>query len=272
MQAVGLILLSFFLVSLTQCARATVTVNEISPMSDPDWVELYNDSSESADLAGFRLRDSTETNKRDLTGQMLPYGYSVIQFGNLLNNKGDTVRLLQITGDGEIMLEEVTFGENGSVCMPDEGGTIGRQTDGRESFVVLGSATPGNSNSGSPVVPCASPTSVPAHSPKPSHTTAPTVKPDPTATVIAEVTKIPSAPDNSEVPPRRPLAPGVSDTARFPESAASVAGYAVAPSGPGYAPERSAQAVIYIALAKVLLVIAASGSAVSAGAVIRNIV
>jgi len=53
--------------------NANVIINEFAAKTsgtneDPDWVELYNSGNEAIVLDGWLIRDSTETNKVNLSG------------------------------------------------------------------------------------------------------------------------------------------------------------------------------------------------------------
>lgn len=60
-----------------------------------EWVELYNDSSESADISGYIIHDSTSSNKQILSGLIPANSYFTFSFDkNFLNNTtADIIKL-----------------------------------------------------------------------------------------------------------------------------------------------------------------------------------
>ena len=86
--------LLFFGLVFPSMVEAQVVVNEFSSKGGSDWVEIYNleDATASADLSEYRLRDSTETNKKDLSGELQAGGYIVFDWG-ALNQDKDVLRI-----------------------------------------------------------------------------------------------------------------------------------------------------------------------------------
>ena len=186
-----------------------LTINEASFFGSDDWVEIYNskDSDASLDLSKYRLRDSTSKNKKDLSGNLLPDGFYVVDFRNWLNNAGDTVRLLRVTPTDEELIDKITYGKDG-ICLPVPLETIGRYPDGSANIVKFAKETKGLSNVSS-VVDCQ----------KPQTTPTPTVLMTPTATVpIIVQTAYPIAPE-VETPniPQPTIVLGIQSTTSIPE-------------------------------------------------------
>ena len=76
----------------------TIFLTEFSPnpvAPQMEWVELYNDSQNSADISGYTIRDSTSSNKQILSGIISPQSYFTFSFNNnfLNNTSSDSVRL-----------------------------------------------------------------------------------------------------------------------------------------------------------------------------------
>ncbi len=58
-----------FITLSTNIVFADVYINEFSSStSNDDWIELFNDGTEDVDLAKYRIRDDTESNKLELNG------------------------------------------------------------------------------------------------------------------------------------------------------------------------------------------------------------
>ncbi len=77
------------LVRISEFAAVT-----LGTTADPDWVELYNESTVNISLEGWAIQDSPEgNNKIILFGCISPEGYRKFDFFNRLNNAGDQIRL-----------------------------------------------------------------------------------------------------------------------------------------------------------------------------------
>jgi hypothetical protein len=159
---------------------AALYINEFSAgTTDMDWVEIYNSDSTSVDMSGYILRDSTSSNKLDLTGTLSGSSYLVFDWNNKLNNDGDTIRLLKTD---ESVVDQVTYGDSGSVPAPSGSQTAGRLSDGAPNWVLFVSNTKGLPNNASSVVPTSTPSPTPTSTPTPTPTRTPTSTPAPTAT------------------------------------------------------------------------------------------
>lgn len=89
-----------------------VVINEIfpSPSSGSEWIELYNPTSSTVDLTGWKLKDSASYSKT-LSGTLLAGGFVTFDVTSF-NNSGDTARLNNSTDD----IDTVVYGSiaNGS--------------------------------------------------------------------------------------------------------------------------------------------------------------
>lgn len=185
------LILGLFLLSLTflvpQKAFAALYINEFSSEGSSDWVEIYNSDATSVDLSLWRLRDSTSSNKVDLTGTIDANGFASFDFGDNLNNGGDTIRLVLKTDENN-SISQVVYGTPGDLGIPASGQTGGRNPDGSSNWVILASASKGSSNNSSSVVPTNTPT--PTDAPSPSKTPTPTKSPTtaPTSTPVKSPT------------------------------------------------------------------------------------
>lgn len=176
---------------LPSTVLAQIVINEFSSGTNSDWVELYNSGTESAQLSGLQIRDSTASNKKDLSGELSSFGFKVITFSNWLNNGGDAVKLMMVSGEVEELIQEISYGSVGGLCFPDADGSIGRFPDGSLNVVRFLKSTQEISNNDAQENPCPTPTPTPAptatdvpglaNTPKPTDTPKPTNTPRPTA-------------------------------------------------------------------------------------------
>lgn len=188
----------------------TIKINEFyaagSTSSNPDWVEIYNDG---ADISLYQLRDSSATNKKDLSGANCNGNYCTIDWYNYLNNSGDTVKLILKTAP-DSPIDQVVYGGTGDISIPLSGQSGSRNPDGEGNWIISTSPTKGLPNN--PSTPA--PTSIPTPTPSPisSSTSLPTPIPSPTSNSSASKksttsTKTPSPTSNTTTP-----APTVAET------------------------------------------------------------
>ena len=125
-----------------------VVINELLPHSEspavPQFIELYNHSTNSVDISGCILTDDPTTNKFVISSATVigPAGFvsfTQSQFGFTLNGAGET--LYFIKPDGSRVLDAVKFG-----AQPD-GVSYGRWPDGANDFYNFATNTPGTNNS-----------------------------------------------------------------------------------------------------------------------------
>lgn len=169
---------------------AALYINEFSSAtSNSDWVEIYNSDSSPVDLTGYIIRDSTESNKLDLSGTIGGNSYSVFDWNNKLNNDGDTVRLLK---SDETQVDQVVYGGSGNITVAAGTQTTGRQTDGSSTWVLFANDTKGSSNNSSTIVPTPTATPTSTNTPAPTQTPTPTPKPTNTPTPTTTGTPTPT--------------------------------------------------------------------------------
>jgi hypothetical protein len=125
-----------------------VVINEILPHSEnpavPQFMELYNHSTNTVDVSGCILTDDPTTNKFVIpSGTVIgPAGFvsfTQSQFGFVLNGQGET--LYFIKPDGSRVLDAVQFGAQA------DGISYGRWPDGADDFYAFTTNTPGTNNS-----------------------------------------------------------------------------------------------------------------------------
>jgi autotransporter-associated beta strand protein len=124
-----------------------VVINEILPHTEnpavPQFIELYNHSTNSVDVSGCILTDDPATNLFVIpAGTVIgPAGFVAFtkpQFGFTLNGQGDT--LYFIKPDGSRVLDAVQFGAQA------DGVSYGRWPDGANDFYAFTTNTPGTNN------------------------------------------------------------------------------------------------------------------------------
>lgn len=141
-------LLSFLLLLLSsKIVLAQVVINEFSSNSDPEWVEIYNNTDQIIDLLGWRILDgnSIETDDLQLSGCLAPRGFRLFnrQAGWLNNTGGDTI-ILKNSDNEEI--DKVIYGEGGVISIPPNGKSAGRDPDGGSNWKIFDSPSPVNND------------------------------------------------------------------------------------------------------------------------------
>lgn len=192
-----------FLIVVPSKVEAALFINEFSSgTSDSDWVEIYNSDSSSVDLSSYILRDSTSSNKIELSGTINGNSYATFDWSDRLNNEGDTIRLLLKSDESTV--DQIAYGSSASVPLPSSSQTGGRNPDGSSSWVLFNSATKGSTNNSTVFH---TPTPTPTHTPTPQNTPTPTKTPTPTnapTNTPTPTTKISTSPT---VTPRITLRP-----------------------------------------------------------------
>jgi hypothetical protein len=124
-----------------------VVINEILPHSEnpavPQFIELYNHSTNSVDISGCILTDDPTTNKFVIpSGTMIGpasfISFTQPQFGFTLNGAGETLYFIQ--SDGSRVLDAVQFGAQA------DGVSYGRWPDGANDFYAFTTNTPATNN------------------------------------------------------------------------------------------------------------------------------
>ena len=119
-------------------------INEIYS-SNPDWIELYNDSDKEIDLSGFILQDdkgAAEEYTFPAGSKIAAKSYLVLNettdfnFG-ISSSKGDAVTLLD---NKNAQIDNVT------IPILEDGKSYARDTDGGENWIILDKPTKGKDN------------------------------------------------------------------------------------------------------------------------------
>lgn len=173
-----------FFISFPEIAKAQVLINEFSSGTTSDWIELYNISTESADLSSYKLMDSS-TNDKPLSGSIPPGGFASFNFSNWLNNSTpDGVRLF----NGSNLVDSIYYGDENQVCYALGTESIGRYPDGGNTIDRFSTPTRDASNNSATLNPCPAPTPVPTQTPSPT----PVPTPVSTPTFIPAPVKTPT--------------------------------------------------------------------------------
>lgn len=164
----------------TNLAFATPIINELSPQSDPEWVELYNPDDLPFDLGGMRLVDgnSSTTDDLDLVGTISARAYLVFTHTKgWLNDGGDTVTLLASDSATVDTISYTSSSKDQSYArIPDD--SENWQTATSTYGAPNPTPTPSPRPSPSPTPP-PSPTPTPTPSPSPPFTPKPSPTPSP---------------------------------------------------------------------------------------------
>jgi hypothetical protein len=171
-----ILLLIGFLFPLAQTAFALPVINEFYSAESSDWIEIYNPGPETVDLSVYKIRDSSENNKIDLSGNLSAGGFAVFEWSNKLNNGGDQIKI-HLSSD-ESVIDQTSFGDSGGIIAPAKGQTAGRKSDGGNEWVLFTAHSKGLSNNSVSIFTPATPS--PTKTPTPTRT--PTSTKTPTAT------------------------------------------------------------------------------------------
>ncbi len=167
-----LIALIFFILPLISKTYATVVINEFLPnpsgpsSEETEWIELFNTEGSPVILDNWKLDDidgggaspyTIASGTAILANGYLSFEKSVTGVG--LNNTGDTIRLINVSG---------TVVDSYAFTSTAEDVSIGRTVDGGGSFVACQTQTKGSPNT------CLLPTSTPTTTSTKSPTNAPT--------------------------------------------------------------------------------------------------
>jgi len=160
-------------------AQSSILINEFSPASSSEWVELYNNSPEKISLEGITLffdDDLTTSQKLSFcsTDYLEANSYLLINSkGSWLSNTADTL----ILNKNNDTIDSVTYGATTPLKAPKDGESATRMPDGSSNWIVIDSPT---SQGKYAVFEC------PVLTPTPSPTPTKIATPVPTATPTAE--------------------------------------------------------------------------------------
>ena len=131
-------------ISTQSYASSSVKITEFVAIATegPDWVEIYNSSASTVSLEGWKIRDSTDSNKKNLTGCISAKGFRKFDFSNKLNNSGDEIRLFD---KNDILIDSLSY-FSAAVPSHQKGESTGRNPDTEDSWQVITTPTPADSS------------------------------------------------------------------------------------------------------------------------------
>lgn len=183
-----------FTFTFTSEVLAQVVINEFSPVSDPEWVELYNSGTSTESLEDYVIffDDNVSTTQKYefCSGEQIP--------GNSFKLITRPARPFWLANDGDgLVLKKagnvvdlIIYGNGQVVGIPNADQSVTRDPRGSANWVITDTPSP---QGDSIMLNCPTPTSAPTEAPTttptptPVSTSAPTTEP----TVIAVATKKP---------------------------------------------------------------------------------
>ena len=168
---------TFFVFPSLIFAKISLSEFQIEPISE-QWVELYNEATESANVTGWIIDDSGGSEKFIVDGEEIAgLSYRVFYSGKLNFNKtADSVNLFDNTNN---LLESFSYSQS-----PGENVSFGKMADGVWGICQ---PTPEKSNN------CQTPSPTPTLTPTPSPTVTPTTTSKPTFTVTISPSNTPTS-------------------------------------------------------------------------------
>ncbi len=140
---VGSLLILFTTISTQTYASSIILINEFASVTDgsstnPDWVEIYNNSTSLVSLDGWTLKDSTNSNKVTLSGCISAKNYRKFNFSNKLNNSGDEIRLFDKNSN---LVDAISY-FSAEIPPHQKGGSTGRSTENNSTWQAFTTPTP----------------------------------------------------------------------------------------------------------------------------------
>lgn len=166
-----LFLLIFFFLRLQAASAFQIVINEVSPASDPEWIELYNNSDETVDISGWKFVDAANHSKTITSSSLSAHGYFVFENpSGWLNNSGQESLFLKNISDE--LIDSVIYGTGGIVGIPIENKSMGRSPDGSSNWLNNLEWSRGSPNIVATITVSPNPTQAPSSTPTPSPTPA----------------------------------------------------------------------------------------------------
>lgn len=152
MKTKNMLVVAFVLVTLLVTAKAAlgdVYINEFTANSD-DKIELYNDASADVNLTGWTIEDKVSI--APLDGLTIKANSVLLLPDKILalNKGGDQIIL---KNDKKAIVDDASYGSEGSVLNPDDNQSVGRQHDGSRIFKKFTTPTFGTTNGNANAVP-----------------------------------------------------------------------------------------------------------------------
>lgn len=127
----GFILYIIFTIVLPHQIFAAIFINEFSYQSGSDWVELYNSGCEQVSLEGWKIRDSTESQYKTLSGTIGGYDYFTTDINFLNNSLPDKIRLFD-NNNSQVPLVELEIPIQG-LSPSSDSQSVGLEIDGKDT-------------------------------------------------------------------------------------------------------------------------------------------
>lgn len=205
------ILAPFFVLFLffpNKALASDIVINEVSPATSSEWVELYNTNPDPVSLQNYIIDFGSDSQKKSFCDNDQISGNSyklIILTAFWLKNEGDTVNLK----NGTDIVDSISYGEGTSLQKPSDTQSLTRSPDGSSSWILTDIPT----QQGEQVAfECPTPTFPPTSTP----TLSPTQIPDsPTPTLVSGKTPTPiktPTPTNTPTPPKRTPTPSPTAT------------------------------------------------------------
>lgn len=175
--------------------KASVLINEFSPASNNDWVEIYTD--ETIDVSGWTVESGSSVIYTFTQGTVLSTDvpYVVIDLQNAFTESGE----LRLVNDKGGIADILKYGYTNSVCSPSASGSIGRYASAPNVKDRFSIPSKGTSNASSVPDPCPSPTPSQTQTPTPTALVSIVSSNTPTNTPTKSVT-ITETPSQSPTP------------------------------------------------------------------------
>ena len=171
--------LFFVVFSFPKIIHAQIFINEVSPVSSPEWVELFNDSGEDVDITGWKLIDAANNIKTFSSASISAHGFYVYENSSgWLNNTGqESLFLKNMTNE---TIDSLVYGTGGVVGTPAADKSIGRSPNASTNWLNNLDWSKGTTNP----EPASTPTETITVTATPTATTTLTLSPVPTPTKV----------------------------------------------------------------------------------------
>ncbi len=114
---------------------AVVFINEFSYQTSSDWVELYNSECNNISLEGWKIKDSTESQFKSLSGSISPKSVLTFDITFLNNTSPDIIRLFS-PDNSTIPYSQITIPVSG-ISITNDNQSIGLEIDGDGSLKLF---------------------------------------------------------------------------------------------------------------------------------------
>ena len=127
----------FFIFHPKEVRAQSVVINEFSPKSSPEWVELYNTGSSEISLDGFVIyfHSNTDTYQKRIfcsNHKISGQSFVLIETTGFLNNDGDTIILKQ----GDDTIDTISYGPGQVLPKLNETQSGKRDPNGSSNWIV----------------------------------------------------------------------------------------------------------------------------------------